>query len=78
MEKHTMLCGHSTSVDDMCSACFDDVLELLKAFVAAEQLGEEVHVQDYCKAQMLIQKHDRPSVCKYCGFYHPGGSCLDS
>jgi hypothetical protein len=58
MEEHKMSCGHSTSEDDMCSACFDEAIELLTAFVVNRRLEVE-GTETYLEAQKFIQKHGR-------------------
>lgn len=59
-------------------------IDLIKAFVANEQSYQNMldwkETETYRQAQQFLQESDYPSCedCEDCGFYHPGGSCLDS
>jgi hypothetical protein len=51
MEEHKMPCGHPSDVDDACSACMDEAIDLLKQFVAIE------------KAYCLMLDWDKTEAC---------------
>jgi len=56
-------------------------IELLKAFIANEQVYQDMldwkETETFRQAQQFIQEQEFPS-CEACGFYHPNGSCQDS